>query len=339
MSDSSTERSRWAPHSLVLAAAWLVVTGALVVALSLGAREAVEHDPWSTALHVGYLAALLWYLSRTGSPLEKLSAAGPSWVRHSRIGQFLSVMALALLLAITILSDDGSDIVLIVLMVATLWILIVWRREIRLRRGVVGFALAMTAFLAGTPFRDKDVVSGIGLVLLPAFVLPMFVAGGLLIERTGFSGSQLHLGRFMASAASFLCGCALFVPLGLINAVGDPPGTSFAWITEVWMPLSLPLFSSIAEEAWFRLLLVTLCYYLLRPVFEKSPGVAVICAVLFSAIIFGLAHGRSLDRLLTTGLLYGLPMAVVFARRDWEHAIGAHYMINMIPWLRVYLEN
>jgi hypothetical protein len=28
-------------------------------------------------------------------------------------------------------------------------------------------------------------------------------------------------------------------------------------------------------------------------------------------------------------------MAVVFARRDWEHAVGAHYMINMVPWLMV----
>jgi hypothetical protein len=31
-------------------------------------------------------------------------------------------------------------------------------------------------------------------------------------------------------------------------------------------------------------------------------------------------------------------MAVAFARRDWEHAVGAHYMINMIPWLMVFLE-
>jgi hypothetical protein len=77
----------------------------------------------------------------------------------------------------------------------------------------------------------------------------------------------------------------------------------------------------------------------LRPVFKKAPETAVLYAVLFSAIIFGLGHGRSLDRLLTTGLLYGVPLAAVFAKRDWEHAIGAHYMINMIPWLMSYLEN
>jgi hypothetical protein len=31
-------------------------------------------------------------------------------------------------------------------------------------------------------------------------------------------------------------------------------------------------------------------------------------------------------------------MAAIFARRDWEHAVGAHYMVNMIPWLMVFLE-
>ena len=49
------------------------------------------------------------------------------------------------------------------------------------------------------------------------------------------------------------------------------------------------------------------------------------------------ADFATLDKFLTTGLLYGVPMAVVFVRRDWEHAAGAHYMINMIPWLMVFL--
>jgi membrane protease YdiL (CAAX protease family) len=73
--------------------------------------------------------------------------------------------------------------------------------------------------------------------------------------------------------------------------------------------------------------------------FSKRPVIAVVCAVLFSAIPFGLGHGGTfLENLLITGLLYGLPMAVIFVRRDWEHAVGAHYMINMIPTLMVFLE-
>jgi hypothetical protein len=39
-----------------------------------------------------------------------------------------------------------------------------------------------------------------------------------------------------------------------------------------------------------------------------------------------------------TGFLYGVPMATVFAKRDWEHAVGAHYMVNLIPWVMDFLE-
>ena len=175
-------------------------------------------------------------------------------------------------------------------------------------------------------------------VVLLAFVPLMFVAGGLLFQRTGLGGSQVHAGRYGKALASFLWGCLLFVPLGLINAAGGSPGSGITWVTCSWMPLSLPWFSGIAEETWFRLFLVSLCYLLLRPAFSKRPAFAVVSAVLFSAITFGLGHGRTLDRFLTTGLLYGLPMAVVFVRRDWEHAVGAHYMINMIPWVMVFVE-
>jgi len=92
-----------------------------------------------------------------------------------------------------------------------------------------------------------------------------------------------------------------------------------------WIPFTLPWFSAICEETWFRLLLVSLCFFLLRPAFPKRPAVPLISAALFSAIIFGLGHGGTfLENLLVTGLLYGLPMTALFARRDWEHTVGAH---------------
>jgi hypothetical protein len=337
----SSARTSWppAPHLLLLVAAWVIVTAVLTAALAQGTRQTGAFELWSTVVQAGYVAVFLWFLHRTGRTVTELPEAGPAWVRRSRFGQFLSAATLALLLTMVLLSDDGFDILLLSLMAASIWIVIAWRREVRLRRVVTGVALSVVAILSALPFRGKDLISDTGIVLLAAFVLPMFVAGGLLIDRSGFSASQLHAGRFRASAMSFLKGCALFVPLGLINAADDGPGEGFPWVTEGWMPLSLPLFSGIAEEAWFRLLLVSLCYFVLRPVFKEAPEAAVLCAVLFSAIIFGLGHGRSLDRLLTTGLLYGVPLAAVFAKRDWEHAVGAHYMINMIPWLMAYLEN
>jgi hypothetical protein len=103
------------------------------------------------------------------------------------------------------------------------------------------------------------------------------------------------------------------------------------------MPFSLPWWSALLEETWFRLVLVGLVYFLLRPAFQKHPALAVLAAVFFSGITFGLGHGRTLERFLVTGLLYGVPFAALFARRDWEHAVGAHYMVDMIPWLMLVL--
>jgi hypothetical protein len=225
------------------------------------------------------------------------------------------------------------------MVVATWWILLAWRWQIRFRTVIQGLALAFFVYLAGLPmfnngFASKTVFYGL-LINVP----PMYVAGGLLVDRTRLGGVQLSAKRYVKSLMGFFWGCLLFVPLGLFNAAGGSPGPNINWVSEWWMPLSLPWFSAISEETWFRLFLVGLCYFSLRPAFQRRPALAIIIAVLFSAITFGLGHGGTFqERFLVTGLLYGLPMAVVFARRDWEHAVGAHYMINMIPWLMAFLE-
>jgi membrane protease YdiL (CAAX protease family) len=85
--------------------------------------------------------------------------------------------------------------------------------------------------------------------------------------------------------------------------------------------------------------MVSLCYFLVRPAFSRVPALSIVFSTLFSAIVFGLGHGEDLiNSFLNIGLLYGLPMAVIYVRRDWEHTVGAHYMIDLIPWIMVFLE-
>jgi hypothetical protein len=289
-------------------------------------------------LHAAYVAALLWYLVRTGPRTRQLpdlrSVLLPRW----RYGAWILVTAIALLLAMVAFSDQGFGNLMLLLMVATVWLLVAWRREIRLRPMIQGLGVAIIAYLGGIPILSNGFVGQTTFYGLLACVPPMYVAGGLLFKRTRLGGSQLLAGRYVGALKSVLWGALLFVPLGLINAADGSPGSNITWVTRWWMPFSLPWFSGIAEEAWYRLLLVGLCYFLLRPAFGKRAALAVLLAVLFSAITFGLGHGRTLERLLTTGLLYGLPMAVIFARRNWEHAVGAHYMVNMIPWTMVFLQ-
>ena len=93
----------------------------------------------------------------------------------------------------------------------------------------------------------------------------------------------------------------------------------------------------MTEESLFRFFLVGLCYLFLRPALRRHPALAAGCAAFFSAAVFGLGHESTPSGFLVTGLLFGLPMAVAFVSRDWEHAFSAHYMTNMIPWLMAFL--
>jgi hypothetical protein len=314
---------------------WLLTTVSLLVMLFCGVRNTGQFRVERDILQVAYVLALFWYLIRTGPSVKQLPDLSPLLLPKLRIGKLIPVIVIALLFVVEFFAPG---ILKLPLMLATIWILIVWRREIGLPAVGLGFAVTVIAFLAGLPFYQNQYIRKEFFIGELVFVMPMFVAGGLLSKRTGFVGSQLYAGRFWKSVMSFLWGCLQFIPLGLIAAAGGG-SIGMTWITRWWIPLSQPLFSGIVEETWSRLFLVSLCYLLLRPAFSKHPAISIVCTLLFSAITFGLGHAGTLqERLLITGLLYGLPMAVIFARRDWEHAVGAHYMINMIPTLMVFLE-
>ena len=328
----------FAPHVIALLTMWVVTTLAVTVLLVLDVRQTEQYAVVRYGLQAGYVLALLWYLARTGPAVNALPELSSKVLPRWRYGAWIPVVAIMLLLVLTAFSDDGVDILMQLMIIATLWLLVVWWRKIRLRAVVQGVAVALVAYLAALPAAQNGFIGETVHVLLPAVAAPMYVAGGLLIERTRLGGVQLLSGSMSQAVTSVCWGGLLFIPLGLINAAEGSPGDGITWVTEWWMPLSLPWFSGIAEEVWFRLILVGVVYFLLRPAFPNHPALVVLAAVLFSGITFGLGHGRTLERFLTTGLLYGVPMAALFARRDWEHAVGAHYMVNMIPWLMVYLE-
>lgn len=320
----------------VLAVVWVVVAGAVTWMLLDGVRETGAHAALRHGLHLGYALALTWFLARSGPRPEELPELGPPLLPQRQFAAWVPFSVVALMLCLAILSKDGEDLLMLALMLATVWILVAWWRRIRLRAMIQGVLLAGAAYLAGLPAANNGMISPSAIALLPVMAAPMYVAGGLLVGRTRLGEVRLLAGRYREAAVGFLRGCLLFVPLGLVNAADGGPGEDIGWVTEWWMPLTLPWFSGIAEEIWFRLLLVGLAYFLLRPALAGRPAPAVAAAVLCGCIVFGLGHGRDLETLLTTGFLYGAPMAVVFVRRDWEHAVGAHYMVNLVSWLLVY---
>lgn len=334
----SNKRIMFTPHIIALIIMWFLTTVSLVLMLVGGVRDSGRFRLERDFLQVAYVLVLFWYLIRTGPPLVGLPDPSPPVPSESSLRRVIPVIIIVLLF-LAELSGQFEGLVQLLLIPAAVSVLIVWRREIRLRALLLGIAVATIAFLGGLPFYQNQALGQEAFFSFLVFAIPMFVAGGLLSKRTGLHGSRLNTGQFWMALASFLWGCLLFVPLGLTNALSGSPALRMTWVNRWWVPLSQPLFSGIVEEAWWRLFLVSLCYFLLRRAFRKRPAIPLICAMLFSAIIFGLGHGGTFqERLLTTGLLYGLPLALTFARRDWEHAVGAHYMINMIPTLMVFLE-
>ena len=332
---------RWStPHHLSLTIIWLITTTAMVSMLWLGVRETGQYVEVRYVLQAGYVAALIWYLVRSGPPLNQLPELQPLLFPRRLFGAWIPVLGIALLLALTASSDAILVLFLIVTIVATVWILIAWRRQIRLRSVVQGLGLSLIIYFPALTFLKNGVIIREIFNFFLVFVPPMYVAGGLLVDHTNLGKVQLLAKRYRKAFESFVWGCLLFIPLGLTNAAdGARDVTStWTWVSEWWMPLVTPLTSAIAEETWFRLLLLSLFYFLLRPAFSRRPAVPMIIAVLIIGITFGLLHERTMYGFLVTGLLYSVPMAVVFVRRDWEHAVGAHYMINMVATLMAFLE-
>ena len=67
------------PHHLILTIMWLLTTAVMVTMLWLGVRETGRYGEVRTILQAGYVAALIWYLIRSGpSPQPAPSAAAAS---------------------------------------------------------------------------------------------------------------------------------------------------------------------------------------------------------------------------------------------------------------------
>jgi hypothetical protein len=336
------------------------ITAALSVTLYRGFRGKSAGETVATVLGAVFTLAMIWYLSRTGPSPSALPNLDPLVFPKRKFRGMLWPLALLLLLGPTLISAalilplypiGGMDLIENVYPYLRPWVVLEgllalialrivfgWRRRLTPRLVAVGLAVGLFSGAAqavqiassGDPF---DIFWAI---FQTVAVPPLFIGGGLLLDHTRIGRSRLLEGEVPGAVISFFAGCALYLPLALTNTVGGAHA-GYTWMNALWKPLAFSWLPALAEEAWARLFLVTLCYALLRPISNEHPHRAVVAAVLLSATAHGLVHGPSLRSLLETGLIYLLPMAVLFVKRDWEHAVGAHYVVNLIPFLAAFL--
>ena len=347
-------------HRVVFAFFWTVATAVLSVMLYSGFRGKSEVQEFAVILGAISASAVIWYLSRTGPSVSELPDLEPLLFSKWKFGGVLWLLIPTLLIGPTLLAlilripfslVGGMDLldkaapylrpwIVLEVSLTLIAIRIILKRRAQIKANLVSLGLA-AGLIAGaaqvvqiTNSSDPfDVFWGI---LQTVVVPPLFIGGGLLLAHTGIGRNRLLEGNYRVALLSFLSGCLLYLPLALVNTVGGAHA-EFTWMNALWKPLSFSWLPAVAEETWARMFLIALCYALLRPATNERPRRAVIAAMLLSATAHGLVHGPSLSNLFETGLMYLLPMAALFVKRDWEHAVGAHYVVNLLPFLAVFL--
>jgi hypothetical protein len=176
-------QSWYAPHRLVLSILWLVTTVAIVTMLWDGVRDTDRYNVVRHVLHASYVVALLWYLGRSGASTNQLPELRPLIFPRWRYGPWIPALGIAVIFALTTISNNGVGILLLLLIVGTVWILMAWRREIRLRTVIQGLALTLIAYFAGLPLLNNGFAGKTFFYLFLVLATPMYVAGGLLFDN------------------------------------------------------------------------------------------------------------------------------------------------------------
>ena len=135
----------------------------------------------------------------------------------------------------------------------------------------------------------------------------------------------------------FMCGMGIAIPWAL-GIVMLGAARSETWVRYWWHPL-IAIQPAISEEAWGRLLLVPLFYFLTRRVYKPRAAFTAALVIIGYWLAFFHTVGSSgaLFNTLFTGTLYVLPVSYLCLYRDFETAIGFHFCIDFIKFLSAYI--
>jgi len=315
----------------LLAALWLLALIGAVV------RIFFEGPGWDALVGLSsfaFIVGLIWTLGRAKPATAELpdidifKAIRPGfWART-----LLLLLGMFLTFFLGMMIGTGFSPILVCGLLG-LSVTIAWRTILTWKIAGAGLAAGLISAL-GTAFLGNGDLSWA--VALLVTIPPAFAGGALLLRRTQLGQMRLLEGDPGLGLKGFLTGCVLALPASLLNLAGNMQGQD-TWISHWWQPL-YAIVPAIAEEAWARLFLLTFCYAVLRPVTNDRPRRAIAVAIFISVIAWGFGHtGIDPFGIVIGSLLYGLPVALLLIKKDFEHAVGYHFMVDLVRYIAAFL--
>ena len=113
---SQTPRSQFWPesHHVVLTIMWLVTTITMLTMLWLNVRDTGRYSELRYMLQAGYVAALLWYLSRSGPSTSQLPVLRPLVFPRWQYSVWIPVVVIAIVFILTAISDGDAGILALI---------------------------------------------------------------------------------------------------------------------------------------------------------------------------------------------------------------------------------
>ncbi|MEO0759268.1 MAG: hypothetical protein AAFY78_20615 [Cyanobacteria bacterium J06648_16] len=317
---------------MLLGTLWFVSSGVLLLSSALGRSQLSAYGNVASLVFILILIVYLWRAPPLAADLPDLESLADL---HLGYGKMLLMIlgGLVVLFLVGIVVHPWIVLVAALSLVACT-VVIAQRRSLSRRLIFLGLlAGGLCLILSGMSGR-LDGFQGFYLACVPL----LFVGGGLLTKRTGLTRVHSVDGNWGLAIRGFLSACVLSVPAALLNiSYGAHPAD--AWVDQVWEP-AVALVPGIAEETWARLFLLTLLYALLRPQTKQRPARAMVTPVLLAALVHALAHlpgtmvfSPAALQMLLSGLLFGVPMGLLFVKYGFEQAVGYHFFIDFVRFV------
>jgi hypothetical protein len=281
-----------------------------------------------------YVLALIWWLARSKPHATDLPDSEPVvkfLPNYRSMVWFLIILTLILVALTSVLLQDGW-LTLLLSIPFSLVIIVGWRKRLN-RRLVMASIITVITLAVAEQLLGPEMSSGL---IIPIGAALMFLAGVLLLDHTRLTRVRLLNGDYLEAGKSFLWGCVLAVPPALLNAISMrlAAPSEFDLLFDRWWEPLYALQPGILEEIWARLLLTTLLYALLRPTSNERPQRALVWAMVIAAFIHGMAHypgsiTSPLEGIYIT-LMYGVPLSLLYVKRDLEQAIAYHFFVDLV---------